>query len=260
MRLASLLTGLGLLSVTGCFEDPPPVDEGGTSTTAMTPACDQGARGCPCFPNGTCNFDLACRQGLCEPAESSSSSSATTTTTAPDTAGSTTAGADTTTGTNSSSGTIGEPLVHILFTTSTSYTGVQVDGLDGADAQCNALGRGLRAGPWVAVLSDAVTAVSDRIEVRGEIRNTNGELLATGEDELLSGRLLAIPGYDEDGRAIPNSDLAWTGSMTADCNGWMVDDVALFGAVGLPTSTALWLDTQTPLPCSGSPRLYCLSQ
>lgn len=259
MRLASLLTGLGLL-VAGCFEDPPSVDDEGTSTTVTTPVCEPGARGCPCFPNGTCNFDLSCRQGLCEPAEGTSSSSgATTTAGSASSSGSTTVAADSTTGTESSSST-GELLGHVLFTTSISYNGAEVGGLDGADAECTTLGQGVRAGPWVAVLSDAITPASARIEVRGEIRNTNGDLLATGEDELLSGRLLAIPGYDENGRAIDGQDLTWTGSMTEDCVGWTVDDVAVFGAVGLPTSTDLWLDTRTPLPCSGSPHLYCLSQ
>lgn len=263
VRLAALLTVLGLVA-TGCFDDPPPPTSGTQTSTgpAMTPGCDPGSLGCTCFPNATCSFDLMCMAGLCAPAEGTSSSTATASTGLdPSTGAPTTTAVDSTSSGGSSGESTGAPSGHILFTTSTSYTGAEVGGLDGADALCTTLGQGLRAGPWVAVLSDVITPVATRITVTGDVVNTQGELLASTEAELLSGRLLALPGYDENGDEVDGSTLAWTGSSTDDCIGWTVDAVDVFGAAGLPSTTdSLWLDTLTPLACSAAPRLYCLSQ
>lgn len=264
VRLALLLTVLGVVTV-GCFDDPPPPpSEAGTSTgSVMTPGCEAGTVGCACFPNGTCNVELSCVAGLCEPAMGTASTEASTTTGSdPSTGTPTTASLDSTSSDGGSSGqSTGADPGHVLFTTSTSYRGSEVGGLDGADEACTTLGQGLRAGPWVAVLSDVITPVASRITVTGDVLNTHGELLATTEAELLSGTLLARPGFDERGREVPGSDLAWTGSSRHDCVGWTSDAFEFLGAVGLPSTTdSLWIDTRNPLPCSASPRLYCLSQ
>lgn len=44
-----------------CFSEPS--TQGGTSS-----GCDEGSQGCSCYGNGTCDGDLACREGACVPA------------------------------------------------------------------------------------------------------------------------------------------------------------------------------------------------
>ncbi|MEM7153886.1 MAG: hypothetical protein AAF799_13640 [Myxococcota bacterium] len=276
MRLAYLLAGLGLVTASGCFEDTAPVTSTSgneTNETLTTGACDQGSLDCACFPNGTCSPGLVCSQGVCEPFEPGTTST-TTATTSPTTsmADSTSSGGDelsTTSGDESSSGTTaGEESsssgtsgpAHILFTTSMDWSAMEIGSLAGADALCEGLGVGVRNVPWVAVLADAGTPLSARIDVLGEVVNTVGETLALDQAELLSGTLQALPGYDESGMLVPVQDLAWTGSMSDDCDGWTSDEVSVLGTVGLPTSNDLWLDTSVPLPCSAAPRLYCISQ
>lgn len=295
VRLAYLLAGLGLLAAGGCFEDTAPVTTSGNDpgSTGTSGVCDQGSLGCACFPNGTCSPGLVCAQGVCDPFDDSGTTTSTTATTPgmdDTTTSSTTRAVDSTssdggemstssggessssdegsssdstdggsTDEESSSSTGGGP-AHILFTTSMDWSAVELGSLAGADVFCEQLGMGLRNVPWVAVLSDAGTPLADRIEVVGEVVNTIGETLALDEAEVLSGTLQALPGYDEAGNPISGSDLAWTGSMTNDCNGWTSDEVAVTGTVGLPTSDSLWLDTTVPLPCTAAPHLYCISQ
>ncbi len=265
VRLASFLAALSLVAAGGCFEDPPPsVEDGGQSTSeteaTTTVPCDQGTVTCACFPNGTCAVGLVCIQGLCEPFEPTTSS----------TTGSST-GQDESTTTEADSGSTGEPettgssstggpMGHILFTTADEFSGIDLDGLSGADAICDKLGQAVGDGPWVAVLSDANVSLDARVSITGEVRNVQGDLLAVDEAEFLSGTLQGIPGFDENGEAIPNQNLAWTGSMTNDCMGWSNDDIDVFGTMGLPSTNDLWLDTRTPLPCSTFVHLYCLSQ
>jgi len=264
VRLASLLA-LGLTLSSGCFEDPaPPVAEGGStaggSGTTVDP-CDQGALGCGCFPNATCISGLTCVRGLCEPDESSTTTVAGST--GPDDTGPATTAVDSgstgeaSTDEGSSSG--GGP-AHVLFTTAEEFSGLEVIGLPEADAVCTSLGRGLRPGPWVAVLGDADTLIEDRITVTGDVVNVPGELLASTQEELLTAELQAIPGYDQDGTEISGSSLAWTGAAADDCMGWSSGEPKVLGTSGLPSSTELWLNTSVPLPCSAAVHLYCLSQ
>ncbi len=251
----------------GCFKEPPPAGDGegpGSSGTTTASGCDQGSLGCACFPNGTCSPGLVCNLGVCEPFDAGTTATATATATTTAVADSTTGEPSTTTGepgtTTGDSSTGEPPPAHILFTSSAQRTGSEVGGLRGADRLCTTLGQALREGPWVAVLSDANAAAADRISVVGEVVNTQGALLAVDEDELLSGTVQAIPGYDENGAAVPDQDLAWTGSSVDDCAGWMSDDPDVLGTMGLPTTTDRWLDSRVLLPCSASVRLYCLSQ
>lgn len=241
------------------------------ASTSTTSSCERGSVGCACFPNGTCDSGLSCDAGLCMPLEATSTDGATSidttgstsTTSAVDSTSSTGASTSSTStdGSSSTDSTTGEPpAAHILFTTSTSYTGLEVGGLVGADAICTALGQGVRAGPWVAVLRDAVTPFGSRLTVQGDVVNMLGELLATDEAELVSGTVENVPGYDETGAEVSSQNLVWTGSSTDDCVGWSTDDVAFLGAVGLPGDPERWLDSEVPLPCSAAPRLYCLSQ
>jgi hypothetical protein len=270
MRLCSLLAGIGITMLGGCFEDAPVGNEASETVSEASTAspCDQGSRGCACFPNGTCDAGLVCSGGQCEPFDATTSTSTSTSTvdstsTSGSTATSSSTSSDSTTADSSSSesdSSTGEGPAHILFTTSTQHDGAQVGGLDGADVICTELGQGLRDGPWVAVLRDVVTSIGSRVTITGDVVNTLGELLATNEAELLSGTLQNIPGYDENGVAVPSSDLAWTGSTRNDCIGWTTNEFMFQGAVGLPTDVELWLDTRTPLPCSVAPRLYCISQ
>lgn len=265
MRLGPLLAGIVVAVLGGCFEDTP---DGGetTSQTSATAGCEQGLLGCSCFPNGTCSADYVCFAGECRAPEGMTSSTSDGSTTSTSMTASTTDGDSTTSSvdesTGGSSSTGGEP-AHVLFITSTSYDGLEVGGLAGADTICNGLGQGLRAVPWVAVLQDASTGFDARIEIDGEVVNTQGETLALDQVEFLSGTLQALPAYDETGAMVPNQDLAWTGlsfGVVEDCSGWSANDPAFLGGVGLPSDQTRWLDTETPLPCSGAPRLYCVSQ
>ncbi|MEX1368677.1 MAG: hypothetical protein AB1Z98_36450 [Nannocystaceae bacterium] len=264
MARRALLAAIALAAVGGCFEDSTPGTEpSGTMTASSTTTpCDQGSVGCSCFPNGTCDPGLVCGGGQCEPFDDSTSSS----TSSDGTTSMTTAGVtdSTSTGADSDSGetgsTTGSAPAHILFVTSTQYDGLALGGLAGADTICTDIGQRLRPGPWVAVLRDEVTSFASRITVGGDVVNTNGDLLATDESELLSGTVQNRPAFDEDGAGIGDQDLVWTGSTVDACVGWSSSEPTDLGAVGLPTDPERWLDTEVPLPCSGSPRLYCISQ
>lgn len=277
MRLAGLVTAIALAALGGCFADTPMVGDETTTTAASTgSSCERGSVGCTCFPNGTCDAGLSCDAGLCMPleptgADGSASTTSDSTGSSSDSAGSSSgstsdsagssSGTTSTAGSSSGDSTTGTTgPAHVLFTTSSSYTGLEVGGLAGADDICDTLGQGVRAGPWVAVLRDAVNSLESRVTIQGDVVNIAGELLATDEVELLSGMLQSIPGYDETGAEVPSQDLVWTGSETNDCVGWTVDDFSFSGAAGLPSDAELWLDTGIPLPCSASPRLYCISQ
>jgi hypothetical protein len=271
VRLTGALAAIALAALGGCFDENPMVGET-TDTSSTSASCERGTVGCTCFPNGTCDAGLSCDAGICAPLEPTSADGSTSTTTgstsssgavdSTDSTGSSTSTSSTSADSSSSddSSTGSTDPAHILFTTSTSHTGLEVGGLVGADAICNALGQAVRAGPWVAVLRDAVTTFAGRIVVRGEVVNTLGELLAIDEAELLTQTLQNAPGYDETGAPISNMDLVWTGSRTDDCIGWSLDDPAFLGTVGLPMDPERWLDSTVPLPCSAAPRLYCISQ
>jgi hypothetical protein len=265
VRLIGLVPAIALAALGGCFDENPMVDET-AGTTSTTSSCERGSVGCACFPNGTCDAQLSCEAGICVPLEATSADGSTSTTSGSSgssgSGGSTGSSTGTTSADGSSSGesSTGTDPAHILFTTSTGYTGLEVGGLVGADEICTTLGQGVRAGPWVAVLRDAVTSLAGRITVRGEVVNTLGELLAIDEAELVSGTVQHAPGYDESGAPVTNMNLVWTGSETDDCVGWSLDDVAFLGAVGLPMDLERWLDSEVPLPCSAAPRLYCISQ
>lgn len=271
MRLFGLVTAIALTAVGGCFDETPVVDET-TDTTSTSGSCERGSVGCACFPNGTCDAALTCEAGICVPLAATSADGTTSTTSGSSdssgSSGSTSASgsteADTSTtstdGSTSDGSTTGTEPAHILFTTSTSYTGLEVGGLVGADDHCTTLGQGVRAGPWVAVLRDAVTPFGSRLTIQGDVVNTLGELLAVDEAELLSGTVQNAPGYDETGAPVGEQHLVWTGSSTDDCVGWSTDDFTFLGAVGLPMDPERWLDSEVPLPCSAAPRLYCVSQ
>lgn len=246
------------------------VEETAGSSSTTSSSCERGTVGCTCYPNGTCDAGLSCDAGLCAALGATTAVDSTSTTGEPsdssDSSSSSSAGG-TSTGTTSTdtsatdeSSTGVAPAAHVLFTTSTGYTGLAVGGLAGADEICTTLGQGVRAGPWVAVLRDAVTSLQFRVSVQGDVVNTLGELLATDEAELLSGTVQHAPGYDEDGAPVTNQHLVWTGSSADDCVGWSTDEVTFLGAVGLPMDLERWLDNDVPLPCSAAPRLYCLSQ
>ncbi len=272
VRLTGLVIAIALTGLGGCFDETPVVETEGSSSTSS--ACERGSVSCPCFPNGTCDAGLACDAGICGPAAATSADGSTSTTSSADSTGSTgSSGSTGSTGSSeestnttspdsSSSGesSTGTDPAHILFTTSLGYTGFEVGGLTGADEICTNLGQSVRAGPWVAVLRDAVTSLVSRVTVDGDVVNMLGELLATDQDELLSGTVLHFPGYDETGSPVTNMNLVWTGSEMNDCVGWTLDDPAFLGTVGLPMDLDRWLDTDVPLPCSAAPRLYCISQ
>ncbi|MCB9713231.1 MAG: hypothetical protein H6712_05210 [Myxococcales bacterium] len=267
MRPFVRLVLLGLLTpLAACFEDTPTDDDPAQTASGTAGTCEQGLLGCSCFPNGTCSADYVCFAGECRIPEDTTTTGPVGSTTAESTTGdgSTTHSSvdDGSTGASTGEGesTTGAEPAHILFTTSTQHTGAQLAGLDGADLICTDLGKGIRDTTWVAVLRDAVTSFDARITITGEVVNTNGDLLANDEAQLLSGTLLARPGYDESGLAVPEQDLVWTGSTVDNCVGWSVDDPAFYGTVGLPMDPMRWLDTEVPLPCSGQPRLYCVSQ
>lgn len=262
MRSGSIVVCIALAVLGGCFEDTPGNGES-TSSDNGTSACEPGLLGCSCFPNGTCSADYVCFSGECrEPEVQSTSEADSTTTTAADGTSTTTASDSTTSSdptTSGESSTGGAP-THLLFVSSSQHTGLDVGGLGGADTICTNAGQPLRRGPWRAVLRDAVSTFEGRIEVDGEVYNTNGELLAVDGPSLFSDVLQALPAYDENGAEVPMQDLVWTGSSVDDCIGWTTDDPMTFGAVGLPHDAERWLDSTIPLPCSGSPRLYCISQ
>ncbi len=104
-------------------------------------------------------------------------------------------------------------------------------GLGGADSLCtnraNTAGLGSN---WIAVLNTvwASNTVGDRLPWNWtELRNTNGQLVATSLGDFMDGTIAAPLNYTETG-AIAASSLVWTGMRTdgtgdqsiGDCSGW----------------------------------------
>lgn len=91
-------------------------------------------------------------------------------------------------------------------------------GLASADTICNELGANstlphIAAIPgWVALLSDGSTSADDRIP-EGRWKNTNEDLVAIDNANLFDGSLDASISFDENGNAVPDNTVMWTGSF-----------------------------------------------
>jgi len=103
----------------------------------------------------------------------------------------------------------------VLFVTSTQLTGAGVNGLAGADDACKmAATAGLLANAteYVAVMSDSATDARDRFSVAGDIRMTDGVLVAASSADLWSSGVMTRVNRTETGGTV-GWHLAWTGTQ-----------------------------------------------
>ena len=102
-----------------------------------------------------------------------------------------------------------------IFVTSSQYSGSAVGGLAGADASCRAaaLAGGLaNASHYVALMSDSATNAVDRFSVSGDIRLTDGALVAASSADLWSTGVMVRVNRTETGVYV-GMHLAWTGTQ-----------------------------------------------
>ena len=120
----------------------------------------------------------------------------------------------------------GAPPGHLIFVTSTTATG-DFGGIAAADAVCQGLatGEGL-SGVWLALLSDDFSDARTRLNIRGEVRDLSGGLIASSAADFWDGSILRTVNTDEARRALGNPFLAYTGTLSdgtrdfANCTNW----------------------------------------
>jgi hypothetical protein len=156
----------------------------------------------------------------------------------------------------------------IMFLTSETWEGVQLMGLSGADDKCQSAASSAGVpGEYKAWLSDQHEDARDRLEHSpGLYVRPDGELLADGWDELVSGSLRRAPEVDEWGTSWVWAEV-WTAThdighfygADGDCGFW---ELAASGqaAVGWANDTSLWTDSWNSRSCSTQNHLYCIQQ
>ena len=168
------------------------------------------------------------------------------------------------------------PKPRVVFVTSKTYTAVDIEGLNGADLECNAAASEgspvLQGKRFVAWLSDDVQSAKSRLGAAdGPWNRVDGERVADDVAHLLGTEPLAHPiDRDEDGE--PASGYAWTGTTRSgtptygvNCVGWTLPNGS--GVVGaLVADAAKWTAAKTE-ECGGKkadegPRhhLYCFER
>ena len=156
-----------------------------------------------------------------------------------------------------------------VFLTSVTYNG-NLGGLDGADAECNALAvqSGL-PGTYKAWLSDSVNSVKDRFTHAGPYVLVDGTRIAESWEDLTDGYLSERINKDENNVYYSTSQFVWTNTLrdgavennyyVYNCNNWTT--TAYRGGVGSTYYTHYyWTDSNTTNSCSYPSRLYCFEQ
>jgi cysteine-rich repeat protein len=159
-----------------------------------------------------------------------------------------------------------------MFVTSPLYDGLEMGGVAGAKAKCQARAdaAGL-GGVWDAWISDAQSSPATRFtQSPGGYARLDGVAIANSWDDLVDGTLDARPQIDE---FLENHGLTmiWTGTTAAGtvsthhCNGWTTNSNQVIGIAGYTNATdSMWsdigLDTNPEITCFGAKRLYCFEQ
>ncbi len=159
----------------------------------------------------------------------------------------------------------------IFVTNTATYTGLQ-SGFTNIDAACTTAGNKIDSSKtWLGLVSMAATAASSRPTSWGNIRNINGDLVASSQADLFDGTLTSAVTYTELG-TLAGAAQVWTGSDTNGamvsgglatantCTDWTTNAGGSKKAnIGIANSaTGTWLNNGT-LACSKGKRFYCIS-
>lgn len=162
------------------------------------------------------------------------------------------------------------PLEHIAFITDDTFRG-NLGGLAGADSQCELAAQvvglpGQADGTrWVALLAASDVPLSTRVQIRGAVRNTAGELIAANATgfwaeergaELLN-EFGELPSTYE-----PNEQwtVTWAGVVDPNCDDWTMGIASSVGAIAV-SQEGLWIEGGgADSGCNAEHALTCLSQ
>jgi protocatechuate 3,4-dioxygenase beta subunit len=145
----------------------------------------------------------------------------------------------------------------------TGSSGSFADGYEGSDFRCQYLAdQASLGGIWRSVLSFSDLDAKQKIVIRGNVYNMNGELLATSSADFWDGTLSAYPKYSETGADMTSAtSYVWTGSnnngtksTTSDWTGTAAN--TRYGEFTSPVYTF----SQNNGPGTLLFRIYCLSQ
>jgi hypothetical protein len=133
-------------------------------------------------------------------------------------------------------------------------------GLADADALCAAQAEnaGL-AGTFVAILVSSSTDLEDRLEIRGPIFNTIGEMLAAGPEDFADGDLLGPNLIDAGGNEVTSNLQAWFGDANLNCADWTSGSPDVEGVVADLSKTG-WSRPVVGIECAARVHLQCISQ
>lgn len=160
---------------------------------------------------------------------------------------------------------------HRIFVSSGTYTGSEVNGINGADSICESLAEdaGLER-DYQAIISTTGSAANDRLSFSGAIYLISGStiknLVASSGSSLWGSEdanLLNRVDRDENGDSVSGS--VWTGTDSEGgsqpsntCDEWT--STANDGWVGSTDNfNSQWLE-DTPESCTSSYHIYCVSQ
>lgn len=156
---------------------------------------------------------------------------------------------------------------HAIFVTSiATYTGNQT-GFTSMDAACQTAGNILKPGKtWRAIASTATVAANSvgRIEATTDIRNINGDLIATSAVDLFDGTITNAVKYTEYGVDAGTAQV-WTGATSTGgiavdhCTSWTSGAAGKKATYGIANATgATWL-SNTSVACNASKRFFCFA-
>jgi len=157
-------------------------------------------------------------------------------------------------------------LVRRVFITSKSFTGVQIGGLSGADAKCNAEAEAAGVpGRFRAWLSGSTSSPSKRFDTSftGSYRTMNGDEVAMGWGGLTGGSLNHPFNVDIKGGQVDTG--VWTNttpngtpaSLMSHCSDWTSNmGVSSIGDSSATNNT--WAIVLNDQPCGAGFRLYCI--
>ncbi|MFN3826352.1 MAG: hypothetical protein ACK4NR_01860 [Micavibrio sp.] len=148
-----------------------------------------------------------------------------------------------------------------------------IGGIWAANARCQseADAAGL-TGSWIAIISES-TSTNDLAAIRMDfnwatLNNMNGELVASGWNDLWDGTISNPIRYDEYGALVSTNTSVYTGtgvagvptSTSTDCTRWISSSSSISGTAGIITGTGNnWIQNSQP-NCSTQARLYCFEQ
>jgi len=156
----------------------------------------------------------------------------------------------------------------VVFVTSTTYAGQDLDSVLNADAQCTAVASAINAVPrvknrtFMAWLSDTTNSAASRVVhgTRPYVR-VDGKPIAADFNQLASGSLAAAFDLDEKNELLDASQLVWTGTASngsatgTDCSKWTGGGG---GTAGMPSQTGTQWTDAGGRNCAVAYHLYCL--